>query len=119
MRQLVDAYLAALRTGDVQAILSLFADDAVVISPVYGTLPANDFYPKLAQDTRESTLEFKALYNDVNPGRCALHFIYVWHRADGDVVRFDCVDLFEANDDGLFTRLQIIYDTALLADPIS
>lgn len=44
---LVTAYLNALGASDLDAMLALFADDAVVHSPLYGTLPAREFYPGL------------------------------------------------------------------------
>lgn len=114
MRQQIDAYLEALGRGDVAAILALFTENAMVLSPVYGTRSAKEFYEVLAGDTRASELTFKALYPAESGTRCALHFTYTWHREAGDTVTFDCVDLFELDEAGLFTQLQIIYDTAVL-----
>jgi steroid delta-isomerase len=45
---LVERYLAALEAADLDAVLALFAPDATVVSPLYGTHPAREFYPTVA-----------------------------------------------------------------------
>ena len=37
---IVGAYLRAVENADLDAMLALFADSAIVHSPLYGTLPA-------------------------------------------------------------------------------
>jgi len=42
----------------------------------------------------------------------ALQFKYVWTLANGDIVEFECVDVFQPNADRTnFAELKIIYDT--------
>ena len=45
--QLADAYLAALEAADEARVLALFTGDAIVHSPLYGPVPAAEFYPAL------------------------------------------------------------------------
>jgi ketosteroid isomerase-like protein len=53
---LVDMYLAGLEQADADAVLALFAPDAVVHSPLYGPKPAAEFYPELFADTSRARL---------------------------------------------------------------
>src|SRR4030095_12712325 len=59
--RLVDEYLAALETTDAVRILALFTDDATVDSPLYGIVPARDFYPRLFRDTAQSRLTLRSV----------------------------------------------------------
>jgi ketosteroid isomerase-like protein len=49
--ELAEAYLGALGDADLTAMLSLFSEDAVVHSPLYGPVPAAKFFPALFSDT--------------------------------------------------------------------
>ena len=44
-RTLAEEYLSAIERGDLDAILALFGPGATVHSPLYGPLPATEFYP--------------------------------------------------------------------------
>lgn len=116
IRKLCDAYLAALDAGDLDAVLALFAPGAEVVSPLYGTMPAAEFYAALFADTQASDTTLLNLFDrSGNGGAVALHFRYGWTLADGTPVSFEVVDVIEltpARD--AFARLTIIYDTAPL-----
>ena len=43
--------------------------------------------------------------------RATGYFIYDWELKDGMAVRFECVDVFEFDDNGLIERMIIVYDT--------
>ena len=106
------AYLDALTGGDYKALLQLFASDAVVLSPLYGEQPATAFYQKLLEDTRNSELTFLDVFTNESGRRVSLNFRYRWTMANGLVSEFDCVDIFDIDENGKITRLKIIYDTA-------
>lgn len=110
----VDDYLAALEAADVQRILSLFTTDAVIHSPLYGDMPAKDFYPALFADTAESKLALKAVLHGEHDGTAtvAFWFDFGWTLANGSPAPFSVVDIAKLNSDGLITELHIIYDTA-------
>ncbi|MCB1356866.1 MAG: nuclear transport factor 2 family protein [Maritimibacter sp.] len=113
---LCNAYLAGLDAGDLDAVLALFAPGAEVVSPLYGTQPARDFYAALFADTEASNTELLNIFDSSDTGGAvALHFRYGWTLADGKVVNFEVVDVIEltpARD--AFAKLTIIYDTAPL-----
>src|SRR5205823_14253662 len=50
-RTLAAEYLSAIERGDLDAIPALFHPGATVHSPLYGPLPATEFYPRLLADT--------------------------------------------------------------------
>ena len=57
----VETYLSAVREADVERVLSLFAPDAVVHSPLYGVMAPTEFYPTLFADTSEANLELRSV----------------------------------------------------------
>lgn len=114
VHQLCEQYLAALNEASVEQVLSLFDDDAVVVSPLYGRMPVAQFYRDLFGDTSRSDTSFVDLFESAS-GSIALQFHYRWTLAGGRVVEFDCVDVFALNADRTrFASLTIIYDTAPL-----
>jgi len=110
---LVDRYLAALEAADADAALALFTPTATVHSPLYGTLPAREFYPLLFADTQSSRLTLKSVLRDVSGGPViSFWFRFDWVLADGSPVPFTVVDVAELAPDGRIETLHIVYDTA-------
>jgi len=112
--ELARAYLDALGRADLDAVLTLFAPGAVVHSPLYGPLPAEDFYPKLFADTSGSQLTLRAvLEGTTTDGRptVAICFHFDWRLPSGTPAPFDVVDLAELDAEGRITSLRLIYDT--------
>jgi len=112
---LVDAYLRALGTRDADLAISLFAPDGVVDSPLYGLLPAREFYPALFEDTAASVVTLRKLMVSDDFSTIAFWFDFDWVLADGSPAPFTVVDIAELRD-GLITALRIVYDTYPLRD---
>ena len=112
---LVDAYLRALGTKDADLAISLFAPDGVVDSPLYGLLPAREFYPALFEDTAASVVTLRKLMVSDDFSTIAFWFDFDWVLADGSPAPFTVVDIAELRD-GLITALRIVYDTYPLRD---
>jgi ketosteroid isomerase-like protein len=110
-RALARDYLAAIERGDLAAILALFRPDATVHSPLYGPLPATEFYPKLLADTGRSELGLRGVTQDAN--LVSIWFRFHWTLPSGTVTDFECVDMLELDDQGLIVALHIFYDTAV------
>jgi hypothetical protein len=110
---LVHAYLDALAAADSDRVVALFSDDGVVYSPLYGTVAAREFYPKLFADTSEARLTHRATMTGEYEGRPILSFWFdfEWVLAHGVPAPFTAVDVAELDDDGRITRLHIVYDT--------
>ncbi len=111
---LVTAYLRAVEAGDVAGMLALFADGAIVHSPLYGTLPATEFYPALFSDTGSAELTLLGTMRGTSvEGRALLSFLFHfdWVLPNGTAAPFDVVDVAEIDDDGLISSIRIIYDT--------
>jgi hypothetical protein len=60
-RELAVAYLSALGRADLDALRALFTTGAVVHSPLYGPMPAEDFYAALLADTARSQLTLRGV----------------------------------------------------------
>ena len=107
--KVVDEYLCAVEGRDIARLLPLFADGALVHSPLYGTVPATEFYPRLFADTRAATLTLRATLG--GPGLVAFWFDFDWTLADGTPAPFEVVDIAELDGAGCIRALHIIYDT--------
>lgn len=117
--ELCKRYLAALNEGSLASVLSLFAAQATIVSPLYGVIEAESFYRDLFADTNRSVTKLLNVFlPSGNTPSVALHFHYTWILKSGKVVQFECVDVFELTaDKQKFSKLTIIYDTApILAD---
>jgi hypothetical protein len=112
---LVAEYLDAVRTADAPRMLALFATDAVVHSPLYGDLPAADFYPRLFADTQSADLTLLGTSTGKTvDGRSLIMFLFRFDwvlRAGTDIIAFDVVDVLELDASGRVTALTIVYDT--------
>lgn len=113
---LVDEYLSAVEAADLDRVLALFAEGGMVESPLYGTLPATEFYPKLFRDTASSRLTHRATMTGRGPKGdvVSFWFDFDWTLADGTPAPFTVVDVVELDAAGRIERLHIIYDTAPL-----
>lgn len=114
---LARSYLDALGRADLTAVLSLFADGAAVHSPLYGQLPASDFYPALFADTAQSHLTLRGVTQGSTPGGAPLvtiWFHFDWQLASGQHAPFDAVDVLELDPSGRIATLHIVYDTAAI-----
>ena len=111
---LPERYLAALGSSDLQRVLALFTPDAIVHSPLYGIVPAREFYPQLFADTSAAELTLLGtMRGDSADGRPLVSFLFHfdWTLPDGAHAPFDVVDVAELDDAGLITSLRVIYDT--------
>ena len=115
--RMVDEYLAALEAADTTRMLALFDDGATVNSPLYGLMPAREFYPRLFQDTAQSTLRLRSVMvgetTECRP-TVAFWFDFHWILSDGALAQFTVVDVAELDQDGHILTLHILYDTAPL-----
>jgi len=98
--ELIDEYLAALEVADAERVLALFAPDGIVHSPLYGAVPARQFYPTLFADTAELRLTPRRVFRD-NGEAVAFWFDFTWVLADGTSTSSTIVDIAELTEDGL------------------
>jgi hypothetical protein len=111
--RVIRQYLRCLGRADARSVLRLFAPGGEVVSPLYGRMPAAEFYPVLFADTARSRITLHHVLAGLeDPGTMAADFVYEWDLADGTAARFRCVDVFTFGPDTRITRLVIIYDTA-------
>ncbi|NPT61501.1 nuclear transport factor 2 family protein [Paraburkholderia elongata] len=110
--QQVRTYLKELERGDVAAICALFAPDAQIFSPFLGWMQAAPFFAKVSEASGESKITpIDICVSTTGARRATGYFIYDWVLKDGSAVRFECVDVFEFDANGLVERMKIVYDT--------
>lgn len=109
----IKKYLKGLEVGSAEEIIKLFSPDAVVHSPLYGEISANEFYQDLFKDTSKSKITLINIFeSQKNTQIAAGHFRYDWILKDGTPTSFECVDIFRFAKDGKIKELTIIYDTS-------
>ncbi len=114
IEELLTQYLQALQEGNYSDIMTLFTEDAVVKSPLYGEILASDFYKTLLRDTAQSKITVLNLFSKNNVG--AAHFLYEWVLKGGTLTSFECVDIIQVFH-GKIGKLTIIYDTYEVRQP--
>lgn len=119
----VREYLRHLHASDTHALVATFEEDGVVHSPFLGTMLARDFFPKLAQASRNSVITLIDLFASAqgvdNNLRVAAYFRYDWTLSDGRLVDFTCVDVFSFRPDSLrIGSMHIVYDTFPLREQV-
>ncbi|MBX2877144.1 MAG: hypothetical protein KTR30_33800, partial [Saprospiraceae bacterium] len=110
-KEVAEHYIEYLQAGNLEALNALFSAEGIVISPIYGTLGAKEFYEKLAGDTTSSALTIKGIFEEPSTGHIALYFQYDWTLDHGRQVVFDVVDILTFDAENKITSLKIIYDT--------
>ena len=119
IEQTLAKYFTALDSGDLQAILKVFADDARVHSPFLGELSAREFFPKVfAASSASDITVFDVLGSMRGEPRAIGYFRYDWTLADGTKVQFDAADVFDFNTNGEIVRMTILYDTHPLRETV-
>jgi len=111
---LVTTYLRALTTADAGLATSLFAEDGVVHSPLYGPRPPEDFYRALFAETSQANLTLKSVMSGVDTAgqtTVGFWFHFDWRLPSGAAAPFDVVDVATLGSNGLIKDLHIIYDT--------
>ena len=110
-KEVAENYLKHLENGDLKHLLEMFNKDGMVDSPLYGIKKAKDFYRELKDDTSNSKLQLKGIFEESNSPNLAIYFTYEWTLKNGTEVKFDVVDILELDDDFKILQLKIIYDT--------
>ncbi|WMY11732.1 nuclear transport factor 2 family protein [Paraburkholderia phenoliruptrix] len=105
-------YLEELERGDVAAICALFTPNAQIFSPFLGWMRPAPFFAKVEAASGESRITpIDICVSTTGARRATGYFVYDWGLKDGSAVRFECVDVFEFDDNGLIERMIIVYDT--------
>jgi len=106
-------YLEYLESGNTEKIIGLFSEQGIVESPIYGIKKADAFYRKLHNDTSNSELHLKGIFEQSNSNDVALYFSYHWTLKNNQNVDFDVVDIIEFDTKYKIKKLKIIYDTVI------
>ncbi|MEP7143314.1 MAG: nuclear transport factor 2 family protein [Ferruginibacter sp.] len=117
MKNIIREYLNGLESGDPEQMTRLFSDNAVIHSPLYGDVPAKDFYKILFADTNRSEIKLLNIFNSTDKkGLYVVHFRYDWILRNGIKTSFECIDIFQFDEQGKINELSIIYDTSKTRD---
>ena len=112
VRSVVDEYVAASNAGDREAVLALFAPDAVWYDPVgqpphIGVERISAFYDQTR--TMADRIEMKPSDVIVCGNEAAMVFEIHVTLGDGGMV-MDAVETFEVNDDGKISGMKAYWD---------
>ena len=104
-------YLRHLESGNMENVIDMFNDNGTVESPIYGIKKADEFYRELNNDTSNSELYLKGIFEQNDANSLALYFSYKWTLKSNQKAEFDVVDIIELDSENKINKLKIIYDT--------
>ena len=104
-KETLKKYLQFLEAADYENLLSLFSENAIVHSPLYGKVAAVQFYKDLFKDTSESKLTLLNLFTGEDENTAAVHFQFDWNLSDGTAAPFEVVDVCKFSTDGKFAYI--------------
>ena len=113
IEQLCRSYLAAMESGNLEALLANFAVDATATSPISGKQPVRDFYASVMRITSNRSMALRTIFIGASdPSRAAMHVAYTRTMGSGRPATIEAVDVFELTEDhSKFAAVTIIYDT--------
>ncbi|MGG6231512.1 nuclear transport factor 2 family protein [Tenacibaculum sp. SDUM215027] len=111
--EIAKKYLKYLENGNIEKVIDLFSSNGIVESPIYGIKKADEFYRELNNDTSNSELFLKGIFEQNDSNNLALYFTYKWTLKNNEKVEFDVVDIIELDSESKITKLKIIYDTVI------
>lgn len=112
-KEIANTYLEYLERGNIERLIALFAKNGIVDSPIYGIKKADEFYRELNDDTSNSELHLKGIFEQNESNDLAVYFTYKWTLKNNQKVEFDVVDIIEFDAENKIKKLKIIYDTVL------
>lgn len=77
-KEIAKEYLAHLESDNIEQVIALFDQNGIVDSPIYGIKNASEFYRELNNDTSNSKLYLKGIYEENDTNDLALYFTYNW-----------------------------------------
>jgi len=111
--EIAKKYLEYLENGNIEKVIDLFSNKGIVESPIYGIKKADEFYRELNNDTSNSELLLKGIFEQNDSNNLALYFTYKWTLKNNEKVEFDVVDIIQLDSENKITKLKIIYDTVI------
>jgi ketosteroid isomerase-like protein len=123
----ITGYFDAINSDRFEALADVFADDVVIqMGPAperSGTTDAIAFYPKALAPFPQHLDDPVDVIVSEDGRRASVEIAFTGTTADGRLVEFTAVDLFELDDAGRVVRLRSFYDTAkvkaLLTAPVN
>ena len=112
-KEVAKRYLEYLESGNIEEVINLFNTNGIVESPIYGIKKADEFYRQLNNDTSNSKLHLKGIFEQIDSDNIALYFTYAWTLKNNQKVDFDVVDIIEFDAQNKIDKLKIIYDTVI------
>jgi len=114
IEKLCRSYVTSLESGDLEALLANFANDAMATSPIFGKQPARDFYSYVLREISDRSMVLRTIFIGASDSsRAAIHVSYTRTVGSGKPATIEGVDVFELTEDrGKFAAVTIIYDSA-------
>jgi hypothetical protein len=109
-------YRRAVQEHDLERILAMFEQDAVIVSPLKGTCDPKTYHEWIFTAVKNATVEiqniFQALNGDIS---IAIQSQYRWLLNNDSIVEFGGVSIFEFTPNRKkIRRISFFYDTSLV-----
>ncbi|WP_151637572.1 nuclear transport factor 2 family protein [Noviherbaspirillum aerium] len=119
--ELCRQYQDAINKGNLEQIMTLFAENASVSAPLTGRSTARKFHEWLFGTTKETITRLRCVFQSLdNNASLAMQLHYTWILNNGKTLEFDGVMIFEFSADRkTISKLTIIYDTEPIRTHVS
>lgn len=106
--ELIEKYCHSLKANDYKAVISLFTEDGLVLSPLLGLLPHQDFYQKLFDTTYRDRVDIKNCFLTSQVGNSiAAHLTYTGGKNRQPPESLEFVDIFNLDSRNKIEKLTI------------
>jgi hypothetical protein len=107
-------YRRAVKERNFDAILAMFAPDAVIVTPLKGVCDVKSYHEWLFATVKKSTVKVKNVFQALNGDiSIAVHSDYEWLMHDDRVVHFGGMSVFEFTPDRKHIRkMSTFYDAS-------
>jgi hypothetical protein len=111
-RETIERYVKAVQQHDYNEVIVCFAENAIVVHPIFGTKPAPEFFKSLFTNTGSDHITVKTVFDAADdPHTADVLFYDEWRTADGTEFNNDIVLVFRFDDAALVRKLTVIFDT--------
>lgn len=112
--ELCRRYQGAINRKDLPAVLDLFVPGAIAKAPISGMLQVGEFFPRLFRHDKICIARLSNIFESMGAAKAtALRYDCTCVLKNGKLINFDCLTIFEIDEDRKrFSSVSIYYDAS-------
>lgn len=110
--KMIREYYRILELHDYNSLMTLFSPDAIIVHPIFGNMPATEFFKILLDRARSHKITIHNIFQALEqPDRLAAYLRAVFVTKNGTTFDEDGVHIYDFSADGQIIRLTVVIDT--------